>query len=332
MRYVKSYTNDAAIQAAVDDKSLGKPYVALDENTGLIDWNTKEETPGLTFRITSPGGINIIKGKGNIDPVFFKINDTDVWTGVNYNSTRTISVQKGDIISFKGTVRKPSANSAYLTDLKFSGSTAFFVAYGNIMSIIYGDDFAGKTEFPEMTKNMAFGELFRTCSGLTDASKLVLPKVLPDGFSGNGCYTNMFRNCANLVKVPELPATTLGHACYKGMFQNCTSLTTAPELPATTLASYCYDLMFYGCTSLTSAPVLPAATLVRNGLCYAEMFENCTNLSYIKCLAEGGTDFNLETQNWVSGVSPTGTFVKKAGVNWPTGASGIPSGWTVIEE
>lgn len=31
------------------------------------------------------------------------------------------------------------------------------------------------------------------------------------------------------------------------------------------------------------------------------------------------------------GVSPTGTFVKKAGVDWPTGNSGIPSGWTVVE-
>lgn len=214
----------------------------------------------------------------------------------------------------------------------FSGSTASFVVYGNIMSLIYGDDFAGKTEFPEMTQNMAFYELFRTCSGLTDASKLVLPKVLPDGFSGYGCYTFMFRNCANLVKVPELPYTTLGYGCYKGMFQNCTSLTEAPELPATTLVNYCYQNMFYGCTSLTTAPVLPAPTLPENGLCYAEMFKNCTNLSYIKCLAEGNTNFRLEAQNWVNGVSATGTFVKKTGVTWPTGDSGIPSGWTVIEE
>lgn len=34
--------------------------------------------------------------------------------------------------------------------------------------------------------------------------------------------------------------------------------------------------------------------------------------------------------NWVNGVSSTGTFVKNAAMtSLPTGASGIPSGWTV---
>jgi len=35
--------------------------------------------------------------------------------------------------------------------------------------------------------------------------------------------------------------------------------------------------------------------------------------------------------DWVDGVptGASGTFVKKSGVSWPTGISGIPSGWTV---
>lgn len=41
MRHIKSYANDNAIQEAVDSQALGKPYVALDENTGKIDWNGK---------------------------------------------------------------------------------------------------------------------------------------------------------------------------------------------------------------------------------------------------------------------------------------------------
>ena len=40
MRYIKSYANDAAIQAAVENESLGKPYVALNESAGTIDWNS----------------------------------------------------------------------------------------------------------------------------------------------------------------------------------------------------------------------------------------------------------------------------------------------------
>ena len=36
------------------------------------------------------------------------------------------------------------------------------------------------------------------------------------------------------------------------------------------------------------------------------------------------------TSNWVDGVASTGTFVKASDMNnWPTGASGIPKGWTV---
>ena len=56
MRYIKSFANDAAIQAAVDDKSLGHPYVALDDQLHRIDWNGKSDlTSYLTFDILSDG-------------------------------------------------------------------------------------------------------------------------------------------------------------------------------------------------------------------------------------------------------------------------------------
>ena len=34
---------------------------------------------------------------------------------------------------------------------------------------------------------------------------------------------------------------------------------------------------------------------------------------------------------WVDHVPTSGTIVKKSGVTYPTGISGIPTGWTVIE-
>ena len=34
----------------------------------------------------------------------------------------------------------------------------------------------------------------------------------------------MFRNCANLTRVPALPATTLADSCYRAMFHGCVSL------------------------------------------------------------------------------------------------------------
>ena len=112
------------------------------------------------------------------------------------------------------------------------------------------------------------------------------------------------------------------------MFMSCTSLVTAPELPATTLKDYCYYAMFHSCTSLVTAPALPATTLASE--CYSYMFNGCTSLNYIKCLATSNIGAGY-TSEWVRGVASSGTFVKAAGVTWPTGIYGIPYGWAVQE-
>ena len=99
----------------------------------------------------------------------------------------------------------------------------------------------------------------------------------PTKYSAYRCFQYMFYGCTNLIKAPELPATTLANYCYDGMFYGCTSLTQAPELPATTLAPGCYGEMFYGCTSLIQAPELPATALASG--CYTDMFRGCTSLT-----------------------------------------------------
>jgi hypothetical protein len=208
------------------------------------------------------------------------------------------------------------------------------------------------TTAPELPATTLAGScycyMFKGCTSLTTAPEL------PATTLATSCYSQMFNGCTNLIAAPELPATTLTESCYNSMFKGCTSLTTAPELPATTLAYYCYDTMFQTCTSLTTAPELPATTLATS--CYSQMFNGCTNLiaapelpattlanwcyyamfssckklNYIKMLA---TDISAKDclQNWVSSVSSTGTFVKNSAMtSLPTGASGIPSGWTVV--
>ena len=102
-------------------------------------------------------------------------------------------------------------------------------------------------------------------------------------------------------------------------------------LPATILNNVCYRRMFYGCTSLTTAPDLPATSQL-TASCYRDMFNGCTNLNYIKCLTSD-TNYGqtLSTQNWVNGVSSTGTFITPSSTNWSTGVNGIPSGWTRVD-
>ena len=90
----------------------------------------------------------------------------------------------------------------------------------------------------------------------------------------------------------------------------------------------CYLQMFSGCTTLESAPKLPAKTLAPG--CYNQMFAGCSNLNSITMLA---TDISATNclKDWMYGVPAGGTFTKAADVDIPTGASGIPSGWTVQE-
>ena len=86
------------------------------------------------------------------------------------------------------------------------------------------------------------------------------------------------------------------------MFKGCASLTTAPELPATILATHCYSNMFYGCSKLNRIKML------------------ATDISASNCLTD-----------WVKAVSSTGTFVKhKNMTSLLGGVSGIPNGWTVV--
>ena len=194
------------------------------------------------------------------------------------------------------------------------------LADGCYYSMFYGCRFDTPPELPAtILADGCYEEMFFN-------SYITTTPTLPATTLAKGCYTQMFYGCNSLTTPPELPATTLAEYCYEEMFKECTSLTTTPTLPATELAEWCYYSMFEGCTSLTEAPVLPATTLVHS--CYEKMFYGCSNLSFVECHAEDISAMYC-LKEWLNGVSSTGTFIKKEGVNYPSGVSGIPSGWTI---
>ena len=167
---------------------------------------------------------------------------------------------------WKGTLTPTSSNG-----IGTFSATGNFNVQGNVMSLLYGDNYKGQTDLTG--KNYAFYYLFYNNTKVINAKNLSLPATT----LVNRCYFCMFMKCTSLTTSPELPATTLAQSCYNAMFDGCTSLTTAPELPATTLADGCYGYMFRGCTSLTTAPELPATTLAE--FCYDYMFNGCTGLT-----------------------------------------------------
>ena len=57
------------------------------------------------------------------------------------------------------------------------------------------------------------------------------------------------------------------------------------------------------------------------------MFSGCTNLN--KVVSYATTIKGKGIYNWLQNVSATGDFYNLGGATYPSGASGIPSGWTV---
>ena len=227
------------------------------------------ENEYLTFEIISGGTIKLTCTENIYQKtISYSTDGGSTWNTITsrQQGAPEINVQEGDVVLLKG------ENDTYNNNT-FGRSTAYFNVYGNIMSLIYGDNFRGQSA---LTTTYTFNELFRasnyTSANIVDASYLILPSTTLT----SSCYEQMFEGCKYLISAPTLPATILAERCYESMFQGCSSLVNAPALPAITLAIDCYGDMFLSCTSLVTAPALPATTLADN--CYTEMFAYCSSL------------------------------------------------------
>lgn len=248
------------------------------------------------------------------------------WSSVTASS-RTMGSSAGNLIGTFNTGDKilfKANNSAYSDGTWNNYFTTDGIGSidvcGNIMSLLYGDNFINKFI---LSTDYVFYYFFYSLS-IDNSENLILPATT----LSKHCYERMFNywttnTLQTTVKI--LPATTLTESCYQNMFSACRDIYTGPELPATTLAKKCYSGMF-GSSGLSTAPELPATTLVDS--CYASMYSYCSRLNYIKCLATSGINSYNSTYRFTDGVASSGTFVKASGSSWPTGVNGIPSNWT----
>ena len=225
----------------------------------------------LTFVAIDTGTFKL---SGN--SISYSLDSGTTWTNLASN-TNSPTVSAGSKIMWKKTF---SSSSGTFGVGRFS-STGRFTVEGNIMSIVYGDNFVDQTSLSG--KNYAFRYLFSGCTGITSVENLVLPATTLSTY----CYSSMFYGCDGLTSVPSdfLPATTLADHCYYYMFSNCAELRTLPLLPATSLATFCYGEMFNSCFSITSVPsnYLSASTMANS--CYGGMFNGCTGLTTMPTLS-----------------------------------------------
>ena len=272
------------------------------------------ENQYLTFVALEDG---TFKFSGN--PISYSLDSGSTWSELASN-TASPTIASGDTIMWKATLTPVTTNYSGIG--RFS-STGRFNAEGNILSLIYGDDFIGKTDISN--KRCTFGRLFYGCNKLVSAENMAFVATTMSIDS----YRDMFSGCTSLTTAPSsigTSATTIEESACAYMFNKCTALVTPPALPATLLGGYSYAAMFNGCSSLETAPVLPATTLA--GHCYHDMFNYCTSLSSVTCLAISDiTTANCQT--WLYAVKSSGVFTKAASATWTRGASAIPNNWTV---
>lgn len=279
----------------------------------------------LTFIAKSSGSFKFsgTTSLNDTNKIQYSLNNGETWSMATTDTIITVST--GDIVKWKGNMTALPLSPGIEGRVgigRFSGSTASFDVEGNIMSLLYGDNFVGQTDLTNFGK--PFISLFAK-SKVENASNLILPATTLT----SQCYHGMFLDCKSLVKPPILPSTNLESGCYQAMFKGCTNLRIAPQLPATTLAGGCYSQMFYDCTTLERAPDLLAPTLVDS--CYSQMFCGCSNLNYIKMLATY-VSVSMGLYGWVYKVAPRGTFVKAASMTkLKNGSGGIPNNWSVMD-
>ena len=278
MEYLHLFKTKTEHDSFYGGNKYKEPWLAYTRDNTLVTGNKSYDyyrNEYLTIEVLDDSGDITITIPSGIDSTcatsLSYSKDKLNWTPVTVDSTDqtiSISVSGGDNVYLKGEAIR-WGGKGFGTHIQ---SSANFTASGNIMSLLYGDDFEDKTSF-RAGSEYTFLYLFINNPHLINAENLILP------------------------------ATKLVSYCYYSIFYNCTSLTTAPTLPATTLTQQCYSSMFHDCTSLNNITMF------------------ATDISALHCL-----------RNWVKGVASTGTFTKASSASIPSGASGIPSGWTVKDK
>lgn len=174
--------------------------------------------------------------------------------------------------------------------------------------------------------NRTFNEMFKNCKSL------VVPPVINETVFMYSC-NSMFSGCESLSYMSDFSFTSSVQS-HQGMFQGCINLKDASNITISHMGINSCLGMFSGCVSLLNSPNIICSSVTASGAA-ASMFQGCSNLRYIKFLANtiDTSGENGVLSNWVAGVAPTGKFVMSSDAQWKIiGESGIPEGWEIIYE
>lgn len=272
-KHLRKFENEAAYSAA----TIYTPSVSLIEDTEAVIFDPAHDYSQDYFTYVALGDNLELIWTGDVSGncLSYSTDNGSTWSEPSSSFTVTLA-NSGDTIMFKGSGMKTAPNHP-IGRLKPTEFVVDYKVQGNIMSLLFGDNFVNQTDLTGYAG--AFSGFFQ--------------------FSKTAPNTRLL-SVENLV----LPATTLAQNCYSTMFNRCTNLTTAPILPATTLATECYQNMFKGCSSLNNVTCL--ATDITASYCTRDW------LNGVNGVVSSGTFTKAANMNdWTTGTSgiPSGWTV-----------------------
>lgn len=210
-KYIKLFNSHSDYEDFVEDTNFVLPNVSRCDSEKDVHY-----TPALSYQDYLQKYLTFIPEENttfsfSTNNINYSLDNGTTWITLTAGQS-TPTINAGNKIIWKASGLTPTSSAGIGT---FS-STGKFEAYGNTMSLVYGDDFENNTTI----SNYQFFKLFYNCVNLTNIQNLILP------------------------------ATIAKFHCYQNMFYGCTSIIDTPLLSASSLESYCYSQMFYGCSSL----------------------------------------------------------------------------------
>ena len=291
--HINKYASSQAIQDAVNNGTLANPYVAINDDTGLLDWNMKVkfDVDADDMEFPGSGGTSAITITASQDWTI----TLPAWLSASTlsgNSSQEVTVSATTTQqAHEGTISVSAATTSVTINVEqaepvIDYSTMYFTVEmleaGSFMNnkwLVYsinGGEWIDPEGAYEEIENLNQGDTIRFKTpenGLYDG--------LVDAFANNTTAAfNVYGNIMSLICGDTFAnATDAGNNTFEYLF-NYSALNSAEHLvlPATTLAEGCYSSMFENCTSLTSAPSILPATILTDG-CYEYMFMGCASLT-----------------------------------------------------
>ena len=313
MKYLKKFQNHSQYESYIAS-GYTRPNISYCVQESYVHYNpitmadkylTFTALEDTTFKLTIGSAVS----ESILSSISYSTDNGKTWNTTNNVDSETVTIttptiNTGNKVLWKGIgtgVSTTINNSNRPSTSSIFSSSGSFNAEGNIMSLIYDDDFSDKKSV-QGTYNFAL--LFYSYN-TTDTAKVVSAKdmVLPiksvptcgyfrmfqgctlveapsvieaESIAASGCMST-FWGCENLKTIPKLQATTLGVESCKAMFESCTGLETVTEIPTATSADITsYDNIFNQCTGLTSVTIQNGVTSIGQ---YA--FQNCSGLTSV---------------------------------------------------